>query len=190
VRQGAPGATSCPSALRNAHRTFPHHQARGAGLPLHYQYRDCAALPNRPPGLALSPRRSPPGDRVIREGKRIWSHYFLLDVRKRSRALHRAPRKWPGFSLDYQLIRPRLGVALPNRLPGLAPTLGNRHVCAAEFIGLLNTWPTKRIPSAPPGSGPCLRTPTARRPPHGRKRRRVDAEGMIVCRCCTPSPGR
>jgi hypothetical protein len=52
VRQGAPGATSCSSAVRSAPRTFFHHQARGAGLPLHYQYRDCAALPNRPPGLA------------------------------------------------------------------------------------------------------------------------------------------
>jgi hypothetical protein len=56
VRQGAPGATSCSSAFRNAPRTFPHHQARGAGLPLHYQYRACATLPNRPLGLAPSPQ--------------------------------------------------------------------------------------------------------------------------------------
>jgi hypothetical protein len=59
VRQGAPGATSCSSAVRSAPRTFSHHQARGTGLPLHYQYRDCAALPNRPPGLAPAAARGP-----------------------------------------------------------------------------------------------------------------------------------
>jgi hypothetical protein len=69
VRQGAPGATSCSSAFRKAPRTFPHHRARGAGLPLHYQYRDCAALPNRPPGLAVSHRRSRAGARgSMRQG--------------------------------------------------------------------------------------------------------------------------
>jgi hypothetical protein len=36
-------------------RTFLPHQARGAGLPLYYRYRDYAALPNRPPGLPLTP---------------------------------------------------------------------------------------------------------------------------------------
>jgi hypothetical protein len=74
MRQGAPGATSCSSAFRNAPRTFPHHQARGAGLPLHYQYRDCAALPNRPPGLALArASRKRPG---VGEALRLRSRLF------------------------------------------------------------------------------------------------------------------
>jgi hypothetical protein len=34
VRQGAPGATSCSSAVRSAPRTFFHHQARGGRTPL------------------------------------------------------------------------------------------------------------------------------------------------------------
>jgi hypothetical protein len=65
VRQGAPGASSCSSAFRNAPRTFPRHQARETGLPLHYQYRDCAALPNRPPGLVPAPARGPDHHNLI-----------------------------------------------------------------------------------------------------------------------------
>jgi hypothetical protein len=62
VKQGAPGATSCSSALRNALRTFPRHHARGAGIPLHYRYRDHAlAWPCRidRPGSPPLPRKGP-----------------------------------------------------------------------------------------------------------------------------------
>jgi hypothetical protein len=61
------------------------------------------------------------GDRVICEAKRIWSHYFLLDLGKASRALHHGPVNWPGLSLHYQSCD---YAHLPNRLPCRAPAHG------------------------------------------------------------------
>jgi hypothetical protein len=51
--------------------------------------------------LLTSARRG----RVICEAKRIWSHYFVVQVRNAFRALHCGLGKWQGFSLHYQLMR-------------------------------------------------------------------------------------
>jgi hypothetical protein len=61
---------------------------------------------------------------VICEAKRIWSHYFLLDVSKAFRALHPGPGKWPGFSPHYQLMRlcgfaEQFALPRPNPRPSL-----------------------------------------------------------------------
>jgi hypothetical protein len=47
-----------------------------------------------PPGSRRHRKDPVTGGRGVCEAKRIWSHYFLLDVGQASRALHRGPRKW------------------------------------------------------------------------------------------------
>jgi hypothetical protein len=38
------------------------------------------------------------------------------------------------------LMRPRLGVALRSRLPGVALSPGNRGVCVGKFMGFFSCW--------------------------------------------------
>jgi hypothetical protein len=94
--------------------------------------------------------RAARGGRVICEAKRIWSHYFLLDVRKAFRALHPGPGKWSGLSLHYQSMRlcgfaEQIALPRPNRRPG--PDHHNLIHGAT-----MQPWRTDR-----PGSGlPCI----------------------------------
>ncbi len=94
------------------------------------------------------PTVDPPArDRVICEAKRIWSHHFLLDLRKACRALQHGPRKWPGLSVHYQLTRlcPSIHTFSHERIP-------SGHSSLAEQIALPRPNPRSRLPRETGGS--------------------------------------
>jgi hypothetical protein len=144
VRQGAPGATSCSSAVREASRS------------------KCLKC------LKSSSRRADRlTDRVAQRqddlrGKAHAEPLLSLDVRKAFRALHPGPGKWPGLSLHYQLMRLcRFAeqIALPRPSPqssllhtGRTPlTLSIPRLCSlAEQITPARPGPRPLIPDPRP----------------------------------------